>query len=369
MKTRHPSRILVVDDDPISRRGLVRALREFGHEVDSAADAVEGRARLRLGASLLVVDADMPEVDGFDLARRLRSTEGFGAFPILMVTALSGRDHRMRALEVGIDDFISKPWEMFELFLRTEALLRLQEIVRTAQAEREALQVRVERLEADLRGTLDDLAAARQRGHEAHLAAIEALVHAAEYKDMDTVAHLARMRWYADLLARALGLAPREVEVIREGAAMHDVGKLGIPDSILLKPGRLSPGERRAMEQHTIIGERILAFADSPEIEAGRAIARSHHERWDGTGYPDGLAGTEIPLAARVCAVADVFDALTMDRVYRPALSNREATSILMSGRGSQFDPDVLQAFLDRMPEIEAVQAAHRHGVPEVTVA
>lgn len=358
MKSSYPTRVLAVDDDPGSRKALASALTRFGHDVEVASDAVEARARMRLGVSLVLADADMPGMDGFDLARQVRQDPEWGDVPILMVTGLAGRQHRLRAVEVGVNDFLSKPWDVEELFLRTEALLRGKSALDTLKQRAAEVEAQLARKDASLRSTLDDLAAAQRRGLKAHLGAIEVLMHAAEFKDPDTAAHVSRMRWYVDLLARTLGLPPRQVELLREGSAMHDVGKIGVPDSILLKPGPLSEEERMVMQSHTVIGSRILEYGDSDELRMGRIIALSHHERWDGKGYPNRWGSMDIPQPARICAVADVFDALTMDRLYRPALPNARAIRVMRGGRGTQFDPDVLDAFFDQLPEVERIQEA-----------
>lgn len=360
MRSRHPARVLAVDDDEASRKAMAFALTRFGHEVEVAGDAVEARARMRLGVSLVLADADMPGMDGFDLARSVRQDPEWEDIPILMVTGLVGRQHRLRAVEVGVNDFIAKPWDVEELFLRTEALLQAKTSLDGIKRRSAVLKAELARQEESLRRTLDDLAAAQRTGRNAHLAAVEVLVHAAEYKDPDTAAHVSRMRWYVDLLARTLGLPPRQVELLREGSAMHDVGKIGVPDAILLKPGPLTEEERRVMQGHTVIGARILEYGDADELRMGRTIALSHHERWDGKGYPRGWSGTDIPQPARICAVADVFDALTMDRCYRPALPNDQVVSMMKAERGRQFDPEVLDVFMDHLEEAVEIQARFR---------
>lgn len=369
MKSRHPCRVLAVDDDPGSRGALAKALRLFGHEVETAADAPEALARLRLGAALVVLDADMPGMDGFDLTLRIRQEAGWSDTPVLMVTGLEGRQHRLRAVEAGVNDFIAKPWEPVELFLRSESLLKSKAALDELKVARQELERAVARRTEDLRVTLDELAAAQRGTRQAHLEAVRLLVHAAEYKDVDTAAHVDRMRWYADLLARALGLPPRQVELIREAAPMHDVGKIGIPDSVLLKPGPLTAEERSVMQRHTTIGARVLGYSDADVLRMGRVIALSHHERWDGSGYPSGLKGMDIPLPARICAVADVFDALTMDRCYRRAIPRPQVVRMLRAERGTQFDPDVLDAFLDQLPEVARIQEAYQARAYEVRTA
>jgi putative two-component system response regulator len=369
MKTQYPSRVLAVDDDPSARQALAVALGRFGHDVDIAGDAGEAEGKLREDVSLVILDAQMPGRDGFDLARRVRSEPEWSDIPILMVTGRDSHDDRLRAVEAGVSDFLPKPWEVVELHLRSEALLRVKSSMDAVKRERAGLEAEVARRTADLRRTMEDLSAAHRHTHQAHLDTIRSLVHAAEFKDVDTAAHIDRIRWYADLIARGMGLAPHDVELLREASPMHDVGKIGIPDAVLLKPGPLTPAERLVMQRHTEIGARILGESSAEVLRMGRVIALSHHERWDGHGYPNRLSGPEIPLAGRICAVADVFDALSMDRCYRPALSNGEVVAHMEAGRGSHFDPAVLDVFLDVFPEVERIQAAHRDGASEACAA
>ena len=360
MKSRFPGRVLAVDDAAASRDAIAQAMGRFGHEVDVARDAVEAQGKLRAEVSLMVLDAEMPGLDGFGLARRVREQPEWADIPILMVTGLDSQRDRLRAVEAGASDFIAKPWEMEELHLRSESLLRVKASLDAVKRQRADLEAEVSRRTHDLRRTLDDLAAAHRHTYQAHLDTIRSLVHAAEYKDVDTAAHIDRIRWYADLVARGLGLAPHEVELIREATPMHDVGKIGIPDAVLLKPGPLTAEEREVMQRHVEIGVRILGDSDAAVLRMGRVIALGHHERWDGRGYPQGLAGPAIPLPARICAVADVFDALTMNRCYRPALPNREVVGMMRAERGRHFDPEILDAFLDQLPEVERIQGEHR---------
>ena len=359
MRSRYPARVLAVDDEAAARQALAVALGRFGHEVELARDAQEAQAKLGAEVSLLVLDADMPGMDGFGLARRVRSEPAWTDIPILMVTGWDTPQDRLRAVEAGVSDFLPKPWEPLELHLRSEGLLRVKSSLDAVKRERANLEAEVSRQTSDLRHTLEDLAAAHRRTRQAHLDTIRSLVHAAEYKDMDTAAHTDRIRWYADLLARRLGLDPDDVDLIREATPMHDVGKIGIPDAVLLKPGPLTSAERLIMQRHAEIGARILGESAADVLRLGRVIALSHHERWDGRGYPQRLAGEDIPLAARVCAVADVFDALTMDRCYRPALPQDDVIRMMGAGRGTQFDPDILDVFLDSLREVEQIRAAH----------
>ena len=358
MTTNFPSRVLVVDDSDQSRDAMVRALECFGHTAESATDGIEALAKLRLGIDLILLDADMPGMDGFEVALAVRNDPQFSSTPIIMVTGLSSRENRLRALEVGVNDFVSKPFELIELHLRTEAQLKLKASFDAVERERAELEEAVERRVADLRTALEDLGTAQRRTHHAHLHTVRSLVLAAESKDVDTAAHVGRIGRYSEVIARGLRLAPHEIELIREASPMHDVGKIGIPDAILLKPGPLTSEERRVMQEHPRIGARILRGSDAEVLRVGGMIALSHHERWDGTGYPEGFAGQEIPIEARICGVVDVFDALTVDRCYGNALPNDVVYEMMSDERGKHFDPMILDVFFEHRPEIEGIQRA-----------
>lgn len=358
VRSNFPSRVLVVDDSETSRDTMLRALETFGHVGEAAVDGIEAVAKLRLGIDLILLDADMPGMDGFDVARTVRADPERSSIPIIMVTGLDSREDRLRALEVGVNDFVTKPFDLVELHLRTEAQLKLKASCDSVERERAALEEVAEQRVADLRTALEDVSAAQRQTYRAHLDTIRSLVLAAESKDADTAAHIDRISRYSEVVARGLHLAPHEVELIREASPMHDLGKIGIPDSILRKPGPLTSDERRVIQEHPEIGARILQESEAEVLRVGHVIALGHHERWDGKGYPAGLAGLEIPLEARICGVVDVFDALTTDRCYRDALSNDEVYAMMEDERGRHFDPAILDVFFEHRLEIEEIQHA-----------
>lgn len=355
-RSRFPSRVLVVDDSHTSRDAMLRALEAFGHCGEAAADGLEAIAKLRLGIDLILLDADMPGMDGFDVARAVRGDPECSSTPIIMVTGLDSREDRMRALEVGVNDFVTKPFDLVELHLRTEAQLKLKASFDSVERERAALEEVVGQRVADLRTALEDLGAAQRQTYRAHLDTVRSLVLAAESKDLNTAAHIDRISRYSEVLARGLRLAPHEVELIRAASPMHDVGKIGIPDSILLKPGPLTSEERTIMQEHPEIGARILQESDAEMLRVGHVIALGHHERWDGKGYPAGLKGREVPLEARICGIVDVFDALTTDRCYRDALPNDVVYEMMEDERGRHFDPAILDVFFEHRLEVEKIQ-------------
>ena len=352
MPKKRLQRILVVDDEEPNRDLLKQMIGVFGHEAELAKDGFEALAKLHMNIDLVLLDVVMPGMEGFEVARRIRSTSQTRDIPIIMVTARSGKEDRLRAVEAGANDFIAKPFDMTELKVRTASLLKMKEHQDAIKRYQLELEDTVQRRTADLRRALEEMSAAQKRTHEAYLDTIYRLALVAEYKDQYTGCHIARMSHICAILAGGLKLPPAEVEIIRAASPMHDVGKIGIPDAILLKPGKLTPEEWEVMKQHASIGARILSGSNSEVLHAGEIIALSHHEKWDGSGYPHGWVGEEIPLWGRICAVADVYDAITSERPYKKALSHERALQIMVEERGRHFDPKLIDLFLDNLEEI-----------------
>ena len=354
----HQHRLLVVDDEAANLVLLSAMAESLGYAAETASDGPEALAKLNSGVDLVLLDAMMPQMDGFEVLRSIRADERRADLPVIMVTGLIGKQDRLRAAEEGANDFIGKPVDMAEFRVRVASLLKMKDAQDAVKQQKTALELAVNERTADLRKALKAAAAAQREAEEAHLDTIQRLAVAAEFKDHDTAAHIRRISSYCGLLAEGLDLAPDLAQVLPHASSMHDVGKIGIPDAILLKPGRLDPDEWAVMQEHTVIGARILSGSSSDVLRAGEVIAISHHERWDGSGYPLGLAGESIPLLGRVCAVADVFDALTSDRPYRTRLAPDQAMEIMMEGRGTHFDPHVLDVFLDVATQFVAVRQA-----------
>jgi putative two-component system response regulator len=349
---------MVVDDDPKVRKLHAKLVQAMGHTVETAADGIEALAKLPLGIDVVLLDGEMPNMDGFEVAQRIRDAERYSSIPIIMVTGLEGSGIHRRAIEVGINDFVPKPVNGDELRLRLQWLLELKRAYDRLEDRNVELERSVEQRTAALRDSLERRAAAERHVYGAHLDTIRRLAVAAEFKDYDTAGHIERVGVSAEVLAGQIGLSPGEVEAIRHATPMHDVGKLGIPDAVLLKPGSLTEAEWAVMRGHTTLGARLLAGSASDVIRMGERIARSHHERWDGAGYPEGLRGEDIPLEARICAVVDCFDALAMARPYRPAFPVEHAVDEIRMDANQRFDPRLRQAFLDCLPRILDVRSA-----------
>ncbi len=353
---RRAANILIVDDTEQNLVILTDLVRALGHDVQTARDGLEALVSLSPEIDLLLLDVMMPGLDGYAVARRLRADARWRDLPVIMVTALNNQQDRLAAVEAGANDFIGKPVDPTELRLRIESQLRLKEARDVLQRSHDELEAFVAQRTVELRQALLDMAEARRHTYGAHVDSIHRLVLAAEFKDAGTAHHIKRLSRYSRILAEALQLAPGDAEILRHAVTMHDVGKIGIPDAILSKPGKLTGEERRIMESHTLIGARILEGSPSELIEAGRIVALTHHERWDGGGYPHGIAGEEIPLWGRICAVIDVFDALTTHRPYREPMPLTEALAALGAERGRHFDPVLVDHFLARA---DAVLALH----------
>ncbi len=324
--------ILIVDDQEANVRLLERILEQAGFpNVKSTTDA---RLTIPLYAGfepdLMLLDLHMPHLDGFQVMEELRPRTEGTYFPILVLTADITPEAKQRALAGGAKDFLTKPVDAIEVVLRIRNLLETRVLHLQLQDQNQILEEKV------LARTLEL--------EQAQIEILERLALAAEFRDDDTGQHTHRVGEISARLARALALPDAQVELIRRAAPLHDVGKIGIPDSILLKPDKLSTAEFEVMKTHTTIGARILSGSKFPLLQLAREIALAHHERWDGAGFPVGLKGDAVPLHARIVAVADAYDAMTSNRPYRKALSKEEAWGILWDGAGTQWDERVVEA-------------------------
>ncbi|MEM6992111.1 MAG: HD domain-containing phosphohydrolase [Myxococcota bacterium] len=353
--------ILVVDDEPAMRRVLGRMLRAEGFDVVEAACGSEALALLdRLRVDTILLDVMMPEMSGLELCRRIREDERTMHTPVVFVTAAIDREFRREARAAGADDFLSKPFDEFELLARVQNTVRVKLYYDGLAREREDLRVQIDHRARELEAATERLERLQSDLDVARSETIVRLAKAAEFRDDETAAHLQRMSHYCFLLGQRRGLDEYTCEMLRVASPMHDVGKIGIPDNILLKPGRLTPDEYQIMKQHAEIGYRILSGSASPLVKLAATIAHTHHEKFDGSGYPNGLAGEDIPIEGRVAAVADVFDALTSKRPYKPAWSIEDAVGLLQKGRGAHFDPQLVDLFIDAMDDVLAIREEFR---------
>ena len=328
------AKILIVDDQELNVQLLRRILEEAGYS--NLVSATDSRHALPLFSAtqpdLVLLDLAMPHLDGFAVMEQLAPRLAEGVYlPILVLTADISQDAKRRALAAGARDFLAKPFDHVEVLLRIKNLLQTRQLHLQLQGQNQILELKVRERTRDL--------------EEARLEILERLALVAEYRDDTTQRHALRVGGTAARLAYELGLPEDEAELIRRAAPLHDVGKIGIPDRILLKPASLTAEEFEIIKTHTIIGARILAGSHSPVLELGEVIALTHHEWWDGGGY-SGLKGEMIPLAARIVAVVDVFDALMNERPYKQAWPLDDAVAQIRQLNGQQFDTQVVEAFL-----------------------
>jgi len=342
--------ILIVDDQPQNIELLEAYLVPGGYEIIKATSGKEALEKLSGNQiDLMLLDVMMPGMDGFEVTRRVRQDDKNRLLPIILVTALRETEDRVKGIEAGCDDFLSKPVDKMELLARVQSLLKVKAYNDLTSNYRKEL-------ESDVTKRTEELKHAFERIKAASLDTIYRLSMASEYKDEDTGAHIKRMSRYCAAVARRMGLDENTIETILYATPMHDLGKIGIPDLILMKPAKLDPLEWEIMKQHTVIGAQILKGSDAEFIKLGEIIAQHHHEKWDGSGYPDSLKGTEIPIAGRIAAIADVFDALTSKRPYKEPFSVEKSLAIIREGRGSHFDPEVVDAFFAIQDEILSIR-------------
>jgi putative two-component system response regulator len=297
----------------------------------------------------MLLDVMMPDIDGFEVTRRIRQDDKNRLLPIILVTALRETEDRVKGIEAGCDDFISKPVDKTELLARVRSLLKIKDyndLRSNYQKE----------LESEVNKRTEELKQASAKLTAASLDTIYRLSVACEYKDQDTGGHIKRMSRYCAAIARRMGLDENTVSAILYAAPMHDLGKIGIPDKILAKPGKLDPVEQDIMKLHTVIGAKILSRSNEECIKLGAIIALSHHEKWDGSGYPNGLIGATIPISGRIAAIADVFDALTSKRPYKEPFSLEKSMVIIRRWSESYFDPHVVDAFVGIQDEILTIK-------------
>lgn len=364
MKPAGPARIMVVDDTPQNLRLLENLLTERGYRVFALPSGdMALRAAVRNPPDLILLDIDMPGLSGYEVCQRLKADSRLAEVPVIFISALSETADKVRAFEMGGVDYVTKPIKFDEVAARVATHLK----IRALQASLEEHNRRLEEV----------VAAQIRQISESQMATIFALAKLAENRDTDTGEHLERVQEYCRVLAGALGESSRYsglidgdfIANIYQASPLHDIGKVAIPDQVLLKPGRLTESEFDVMKTHAAIGAGTLMavlerYPDNAFLRMGIDIARWHHERWDGAGYPDGQAGEQIPLSARVMAVVDVYDAFRSDRCYRRGLTHEATRQIILEGAGTQFDPVVTSKFEEMEEAFSAIyeQTARRRA-------
>ena len=332
--------IMAVDDESVNLKLLDKMLRMQGYE---QLVLVEDPRRVvglyqDVQPDLILLDLNMPHLDGYQVMEQLKALGAPLLPPIVILTAQHGKEHLLKALNAGARDYLTKPFDRAELLMRVRNQLDVHLAHRFLHDQAATLDAMVRVQTEELRRT--------------RLEVIQRLGKAAEYRDEETGNHILRMSHVCAVLARAMDWSEGECDLILNASPMHDIGKIGIPDAILLKPGKLEPDEWAIMKKHASIGARLLDGDESDLMRMAHEIALTHHEKWDGTGYPNGLAGEAIPMAGRIAAIADVFDALTSERPYKKPWTVEAAVELIRTQRGQHFAPEVVDAFMEQLPQI-----------------
>lgn len=344
-------KVLIVDDDTFNLTVVGDELSSLGYAVVTA---LNGEDALKVAQDsrpdVILLDVVMPEIDGYEVCRRLKESEATKYIPVIMLTALADKGSKHKGLEAGAIEFLNKPPDIAELSIRLRNMIELKEYHGFIRDNNTILERKVQRKTRKLR--------------ESFIDTIYRLTIAAEYKEKQTASHLKRVSHYTALLAKCLRLSEEEADIMFFASPMHDIGKIGIPDEILLKPGKLTDEEFEIMKSHTGIGGNILANSDSEYLMAGARFALHHHENWDGTGYPFGLKGDEISIEGRIMLIVDRYDAMRCPRPYKNSFDHETAVRFLIEGHErtnpAHFDPIVFEAFKDNMREFSEIYEEHR---------
>lgn len=336
--------LLLVDDIPSNLKVLSTYLKNYNYRIRIARDGTDALEQvMRMPPDLILLDIMMPEMDGFETCRRLKANEKTRDIPVIFMSALNEEVDKIKGLGIGAVDYITKPFSQGEVLARIKTHLSLKKLQNQVKHQNVILEQEVEKRTLELEQT--------------RLQLISSLGRAAEFRDNETGMHVIRMSQCSRRLAQAAGLNQEYCDLILNASPMHDVGKIGIPDAILLKPGKLDAQEWEVMKTHTLIGEKILSGNNSELLRMAATLARSHHERWDGSGYPDGLIGESIPLISRITTICDVFDALLSKRPYKQAWSIEDAIAYLKEGQNKHFSPFLIDKFFNCLEDIVKIRA------------
>ncbi len=356
------AKILIVDDKPVNVDLLETMLMMSGFSnVHSTTDSREVEAlHSKDDYDLILLDIRMPYMDGFEVMQALSKDVSDDYLPVLVLTAQKDMQTRMRALELGAIDYVTKPFDNNEVLNRINNILLIRKLFNERKDYAVLLEKKVQERTQDL------LQRTLELEHTRH-AIIRCLGRAGEYRDNETGNHVIRMSKSSEVLALAAGLSKEQAELIVNASPMHDIGKIGIPDRILLKPGKLDKDEWQIMQQHVAIGGEILSEDDSDIMKMAHTIAMSHHEKWDGSGYPQGIKGEAIPIEGRISAICDVFDALTSQRPYKKAWTVDDAQKLINENSGLHFDPSLVELFNKVLPDILKIKDVYSDLIDDET--
>ena len=340
----HKARIIIVDDQKLHSFFLQKVLKQEGYEnIKCVMDPLKViQTIFDFKPDLLILDLIMPHLDGFQIMEQLNGYRDEHFMPILTLSAEKSSDLRLHAYQSGATDFLNKPFENIEMLSRIQSLIVTRLLHVAVEDQNNLLEVKVQERTKELLDTQLDI--------------INRLAQAAEFRDNDTGMHITRMGQFCSQFGKILGMSDEDCGLLLNAGPLHDVGKIGIPDSILLKPASLTDAEFEMMKTHTSIGAQLLAGSNSPIMRMAQKIALTHHEKWDGNGYPNSLRGDEIPLVGQVSSICDVFDALTSVRPYKKAWTIEEATREIVAQKGEQFNPDIVDKFIEFLPEFKKIK-------------
>ncbi len=337
------AKILIVDDNVLNIHVLKKILNSEGFfNITSTTDSLQAVSLYKeLHPDLVLLDYNMPNKNGIEVILELALLDSKSYLPVLMLTAEEDNAIKSKALQSGAKDFLRKPYDTVEVILRSRNIIEVRLLYKNILNENFSLEEQIQERTKELRDTRLDV--------------VQRLARVAEYHDKYSGAHIIRMSRYCMALAKSYGLSNFQSELIFATASLHDIGKIAIPDSVLLKPGKLNPEEFDIMKTHTVVGSQILAGSDSVFLKTASVIAQSHHERWDGSGYPHNLKGEDIPLPGRICGLCDVFDALTSERPYKTAWEFKDAVNTILDYKGTHFDPKLVDAFISIKEDIHYI--------------
>lgn len=340
----HSARILIVDDQKLHAFFLQKILEKEGYRnVTTENDPLKALAHFKeFDPDLIVLDLIMPQLDGFQIMERLHDFRQESYLPILAISPDASSEIRLRALQSGATDILIHPYEDIEVIFRIRNMMEMRILHLQLQNQNKILEFKIQERTKELR--------------ENQLDIIRRLAQAAEFRDTDTGVHIIRMSQYCAKLGEAFGMNNSECELLLNASPLHDIGKIGISDSILKKPGKLTAEEYDIMKTHTTIGAKLLSGSTSPLMKLAQTIALTHHEKWDGTGYPNQIKADQIPFVGQICSVCDVFDALTSKRPYKEPWTIEQATTEIIKGKGTHFNPAIVDRFMAIFPEIEHIK-------------
>ncbi|MDP3921254.1 MAG: response regulator [Candidatus Omnitrophota bacterium] len=359
------SNILIIDDEEAMASMLAEILIEEKYAnvrfITDPRKSLETYEEFQ--PDLIILDLNMPRMDGFDVMEKIKTVEKGAYLSILVLTGESDQEIRLRALQAGAKDFLNKPINLAETLVRIHNLLEVRILHKDSQNQNKILERHVFERTKQLREAIAELNQAHYEAKQAYIETIYRLSLATEYKDEDTAAHVRRMSLYSSVMARALGLDDETADMLLYASPMHDVGKIGIPDAILLKKGPLTPEEWEIMKTHTTIGSKILSGSQAPILKMAESIALNHHECWDGSGYPRGIKGDAIPIEGRIVMVVDIYDALRSKRPYKKPFDHETSLRIMLKGDGrvrpQQFDPNIVELLEQLAPEFQKIYEEH----------